>query len=265
METYPGEIMGITDLRKVQEQRQHSQLLATLGEMLTGIANEVNNPLGSILLYSELLMAGDVSPQTKEDLKVIHDEARRAARTISDLLNYHRQEQSEVQRLEINTVLDNLLRTRCPTNTACDITIAFNMYGRPLPVEGDLSQLNQVFTNLMSNAEEALIKTGGGTITITTRREGEWAQILFADDGPGIPREHLQRVFHPFFTTKQAVTGSGLGLSTCYNIITRHKGLIRAENDETGGATIIVELPLAGTCEKTPLHGETGITGSLVA
>jgi signal transduction histidine kinase len=265
METGPGETMGIADLRKAQEQRQHSQLLATLGEMLTGIANEVNNPLGSILLYSELLMAGDLSPQTKEDLKVIHDEARRAARTISDLLNYHRQEEPEVERLEINSVLDDLFRMRCHVDRARNITITLNPYDRPLPVEGNLSQLNQVFLNLMANAEEALIQTGGGSITIITWREGEWVQILFADDGPGIPRQHLQRVFHPFFTTKRAATGSGLGLSTCYNIITRHKGLIRAENNEAGGATIIVELPLAYTCEKTPLPAETGITGSLVA
>jgi signal transduction histidine kinase len=256
--------MGIVDLKKVQEQRQHSQLLATLEEMLTGIANEVNNPLGSILLYSELLMAGDISPQTKEDLKVIHDEARRAARAMSDLLNCHRQEQPEVQQLEMNRILDDLLRTRCRADTVCGITITFNPYDRLLPVEGDLSQLNQVFMNLMANAEEAVIQTGGGSITITTRREGEWVQVLFADDGPGIPQQQLQRVFHPFFTTKRAATGSGLGLSTCYNIITRHKGLIRAENNEAGGATIIVELPLAYTCEKAPLPAETGTTGSMV-
>lgn len=257
--------MGIADLRKVQEQRQHSQLLATLGEMLTGIANEVNNPLGSILLYSELLMAGDLSPQTKEDLKVIHDEARRAARTMSDLLNYYRQEQPTVQRLDINCVLDDLFRTRCRADRARHINITLNLHDRPLTVEGDLSQLNQVFMHLMANAEEALTKTGGGSITVTTRREGGWVQVLFTDDGPGIPRPHMQRIFHPFFTTKQAVSGSGLGLSTCYNVITRHKGLIRAKNNETGGTTIIVELPLADTCEKTPSNRETEITGSLVA
>ena len=257
--------MAIADRRKVQEQRQHSQLLATLGEMLTGIANEVNNPLGSILLYSELLMAGDLSPQTKEDLKVIHDEAKRAAKTMSDLLIYHRQEQLEVQRLDVNRVLDDFLRTRYRADTACDITITFNLHNRPLPVEGDLAQLNQVFMNLMANAEEALTKAGGGSITVTTRREAGWVQILFADDGPGIPPEHLQRIFYPFFTTKQASISSGLGLSTCYHIITHHNGLIHARNNEAGGATIVVELPLADTCEKTPLHREAGITGSLVA
>ncbi|HEY40810.1 MAG TPA: HAMP domain-containing histidine kinase [Dehalococcoidia bacterium] len=257
--------MGIADQKKVQEQRQNSQLLATLGEMLTGIANEVNNPLGSILLYSELLMAGDLSPQTKEDLKVIHDEARRAARTMSDLLNYHRQEKSDIQQLEINRVLGDLFRTRRYKDGACDITVTLNLHDRPLLVEGDLSQLNRVFMNLMSNAEEALTKIGGGNITVTTRKAGEWVQISFTDDGPGIPQENLQRIFYPFFTTKQAVFGSGLGLSTCYSIITRYKGLIHARNNEEDGATIIVELPLTDTCEKTPSPREAGITGSLVA
>ena len=257
--------MGITDLRKVQEQLRHSQLLATLGEMLTGIANEVNNPLGSILLYSELLMTGEASPQTREDLKVIHDEARRAARTMTDLLNYYRQEKLDVCQLEINGILYDLFGARCHADRLCDITITFNLPDSTLPVEGNLSQLHQLFMNLMVNAEEALTKTGGGNITLTTRREGEWVQILFADDGPGIPPEYLQRIFYPFFTTKQAVAGTGLGLSTCYNIVTRHQGLIHAENNETGGATITVEFPLADTREKTPVHEDARRTDSLVA
>lgn len=257
--------MEITDLRKVEEQLRHSQLLATLGEMLTGIANEVNNPLGSILLYSELLMAGEVAPQTKEDLQVIHDEARRAAKTMTDLLNYYRQQKPEVRRLEINNLLDDLFSIRCHTDRAHDITITLNLQDNPLPVEGDLSQLNQLFTNIMVNAEEALAKTGGGNVTLTTRREGEWVQILFTDEGPGIPPEYLQRIFYPFFTTKQAVTGTGLGLSACYNIVTSHMGLIHAENNETGGAIITVEFPLADTREKTPVYEDAGRTGSLVA
>jgi signal transduction histidine kinase len=257
--------MGTTDLRKFQEQQRHSQLLATLGEMLTGIANEVNNPLGSILLYSELLMAGEASPQTREDLKVIHDEARRAARTMTDLLKYYRQGKLEVCSLEINGILHDLFGTRRQSDRVRNITITLNLHKGDLPVEGNLSQLNQLFLNLMVNAEEALTKTNGGSITLTTRREGEWVQILLTDDGPGIPPEYLQRIFYPFFTTKQASTGTGLGLSTCYNIVTRHKGLIYAKNNETGGATITVEFPLADIPDKTPVHEDARGTGSLVA
>ena len=254
--------MGITELRKSQEQQRHSQLLATLGEMLTGIANEVNNPLGSILLYSELLMAGEVTPQTREDLKVIHDEARRAARTMTDLLNYYQQKESEVRPLEINGILYDLFGTRHQSDRVRNITLTLNLHEGALPVEGNLSQLNQLFMNLMANAEEALAKTGGGSITLTTRKEGEWVQILLTDDGPGIPPEYLQRIFYPFFTTKQASTGTGLGLSTCYNIVTWHKGLIHAENNKTGGATVTVEFPLADIPDKIPVHEDTRDTGS---
>jgi two-component system NtrC family sensor kinase len=259
--------MGTRELRKAQEQLLHSQVLATLGEILTGIANEVNNPLGSILLYSELLMAGEVSPQTKDDLKIIHEEARRAARTMTDLLNYYRQEEPEVCRLEINCLLNDLFLTRFNADREHDININLDLWDSPLTIEGNLAQLNQLFTNLITNAEEAVTKTGGGHITIATRREGEWIRVLFIDDGPGIPPEYLKRIFHPFFTTKQATTGTGLSLSTCYNIVTSHKGLIYAENNETTGAVITVEFPLVDIdiYEKTKTHEGTRKTDLLVA
>ena len=253
------------DLRKVQEQLRRSQMLATLGEMLTGIANEVNNPLGSILLYSELLMAGEVSSQMKEDLKVIHEEAGRAARTMTDLLNYYRQEKPEVCQLEINSILNDLFLTRFNTDRVHGIKTNLNLRDSPLTIEGNLSQLNQLFTNLIVNAEEAVTKSGGGNITITTRREGEWAQVMFIDDGPGIPPKHLERIFYPFFTTKQAADGTGLGLSTCCNIATTHKGLIHAENNKTGGAAITVEFPLADIYEKPKIYEDTRRTDLLVA
>ena len=257
--------MGTTDLRKFQEQQWHSQLLATLGEMLTGIANEVNNPLGSILLYSELLMAGEVSPQAREDLKVIHDEARRAARTVTDMLNYYREEKPEVRQLEINSILHDLVGTRRQSDKVRNVTLTLNLHKGMLSIEGNLSHLNHLFKNLIANAEEALAKTDGGNITLTTRKEREWVQILLTDDGPGIPPEYIQRIFYPFFTTKQASTGTGLGLSTCYNIVTRHKGLIHAKNNKTGGATITVEFPLADIPDRTPVHEDARGNGSLVA
>jgi signal transduction histidine kinase len=265
MEKGPERTTRIADLRKAKEQLRHSQLLATLGEMLTGIANEVNNPLGSILLYSELLMAGEASPQTKEDLKVIHDEARRAARAMTDLLNYYREDEPELSRLEINSLLNDLFHTHSHTDSVPDINITLNLQESPLLVKGNLVQLNQLFTYLIINAEEVLTKTGGGNITVTTRREGAWLQVLIADNGPGIPPECLERIFYPFFTTRQAASGTGLGLSTCYKIVTSHKGLIHAENNEAGGATFTVELPLADSQEEIPAHEDCKIRGTLVA
>ena len=247
-----GELTGIieslkdtSELRKTQEQLQHSQLLASLGEMTAGIAHEVNNPLGSVLLYSELLMTGDVPPQTRTDLKVIHDEAKRAARIMTDLLTYSRKVKYQVRRLDLHRILSKLLDMRRYTERVHNIAVSTDFAEGPLWVRGDSSQLKQLFMNLMLNAEEAVKESGSGYIKVTTLRDNEWVRIFVSDNGIGIPPENLRQIFYPFFTTRDVGEGTGLGLSTCYGIVTNHNGLIRAENNETGGATFIVELPLA--------------------
>ncbi len=237
----------VTELRKTQEQLQHSQLLASLGEMTAGIAHEVNNPLGSVLLYSELLMAEDTPKPIKKDLKVIHDEAKRAARIMTDLLTYSRRMGSQGRRMDLHKVLKKVIEIRRYAETVRNISVNTDLWDGPLYVTGNSSQLVQLLMNLMLNAEEALEESNGGNILITTRIDGDWARISVADNGPGIPQENLQQIFYPFFTTKPVGKGTGLGLSTCYGIATAHKGLIRAENNEMGGATFVVELPLAKT------------------
>jgi PAS domain S-box-containing protein len=235
----------VTELRKTQEQLQHSQLLASLGEMTAGIAHEVNNPLGSILLYSELLMVGDVPKPLKRDLKVIHDEAKRAARIMTDLLTYSRRVGSQGRRLDLHKVIKKVVEMRRYTQMVRNIDVTVDLYDEPLRVSGNSSQLTQLLMNLILNAEEALTESNGGNISITTRLDDDWARISVADNGPGIPKENLQQIFYPFFTTKPTGKGTGLGLSTCYGIVTAHKGLIHAETNEMGGATFVVELPLA--------------------
>jgi signal transduction histidine kinase len=138
-----------------------------------------------------------------------------------------------------------------------NIITSSNLQGGPLYVKGDLSQLTQVFMNLILNAEEALRECNGGNILITTQIDWEWAKVSIADDGTGIPEENLNQVFHPFFTTKKVGEGTGLGLSTCYGVITAHDGLIYAENNEMNGATFTVELPLAKTRRQGSLGRET--------
>ena len=255
----------VTELRRVQEQLRHSQLLASLGEMTAGIAHEVNNPLGSVLLYSELLVAADVPRRVKKDLKIIHDEAKRAARIMTDLLTYSRKVNGEGHRLDLHKVIRTVLDMRRYAEMVQNITVTADMVEGPLHVKGNSSQLTQLFMNLMLNAEEALKQAGGGDIIVTTRADGEWAKISVADNGPGIPPENLQQIFYPFFTTKQVGEGTGLGLSTCYGIVTSHQGLIRAENNEMGGATFTVELPLAKTGKRkkaAPVASRGGVSGS---
>jgi PAS domain S-box-containing protein len=237
----------VTELRKTQEQLQHSRLLASLGEMTAGIAHEVNNPLGCILLYSELLASSEVPSQMKKDLKIIHDEAKRATKIMTDLLTYGRRTKSQMRRLNLYNPLKKVMEMRRYEQKVQNITVSTNLVKNPLYVNGDSSQLMQVFMNLMLNAEETLRTTNGGNIIITTETHDEWARVHIADDGPGIPQKDLNQVFYPFFTTKEIGEGTGLGLSTCYGIITGHDGLIRAENNDMGGATFTIELPLSRT------------------
>jgi signal transduction histidine kinase len=244
-----------TALRKTRELLQHSQLLASLGEMTASIAHEVNNPLGSILLYSELMIAADSPPEIKRDLKVIHEEAKRATKVMTDLLTYSHREKSTMCRLDLNRILLKMLDMRQYTERIRNITATTSFQDHTLNVRGDASQVMQLFMNLLLNAEESLSESGGGNIIVSTCTEGEWARVSISDNGTGIPPENLSHMFYPFFTTKRMTNSTGLKLSTCYSIVTDHNGLIHAENNSIGGATFTVELPLAGTRRKVRASG----------
>ena len=247
-----GEILGmvanfrdITEMKTVQKQLQQASLLASLGEMTAGIAHEVNNPLSSILLYSELLMAGDIHPKMRKDLKLIHDEAERAARTMSELLNYARGIDTSVRRVNINNLVKKVLEVRSYQHGVKNIRVIRRLSSAPLYALGDANQLTQVIMNIVMNAEDALGEKRGGDIIITTESGSKWGRLIISDTGKGISEESLQKIFFPFFTTKKHTQRSGLGLSVCYGIITRHHGFIRAESNQDGGATFIVELPVS--------------------
>ena len=231
--------------KQAEEQLQHSQLLSSLGKMTAGIAHEVNNPLGSILLYTELLMSGDLPQQIKKDLRVIHDESKRAVKIITALLTYSRKMKPEMRRFNLNELLKKVLAIRQYEEKVQNITVSTNLQRGPVYLEGDSSQLMQVFINILLNAEEAITEHEGGQIIITTQVKETRVKVSIADNGTGIPQDILKKVFLPFFTTKRIGEGTGLGLSTCYGIITTHKGMIYAENNEMGGATFSVELPLS--------------------
>lgn len=233
-----------TELRKTQEQLEHSHLLASLGEMTAGIAHEVNNPLGSILLYSELLMATDAPSKLKKDLKIIHDEAKRATKIMTDLLIYGRRTQPKVRRVNLNSLIKKVLAMRRYQHKVQNVTVSTDLGDVPLYVRGDSSQLLQVFMNIILNAEDALREHKGGQIIINAKSSNKWNIISISDNGPGIPPELINQIFYPFFTTKPVGEGTGLGLSICYGIVTAHNGLIRAESNKMGGATFVIELPV---------------------
>ncbi len=240
-----GFARDITERRRMEEQLQRSQLLASLGEMTAGIAHEVNNPLAAILLYAELVNRAGLPKQVKKDLKVIQSEARRASEIMKDLLTYSRKAEPVTRRVDVHRILRKVLDMRRYQEQVRNIDVATQFGDGPLRVHGNTSQLTQLFMNLIVNAEEAVEQSEEKKITVTTAVHGEWARISVTDSGAGIPKKHLSQVFIPFFSTKTLGRGTGLGLSTCYGIATAHKGTIHAENNQGTGATFVVELPRA--------------------
>ncbi len=236
----------ITERMRMEEQLRRSELLASLGETTAGIAHEVSNPLAAILLYSELVGSAGLPSEARKDLKVIRGEAKRAAGIMRELLAYARKAGPSARRLDVNRTIRKVLKMRRYQEHVRNIEVTTNLASEPLSVRGDAGQLAQVFMNLVVNAEDALGEASAKRIIVTSEISGEWARISITDNGTGIPEEHLAQVFFPFVSTKPAGKGTGLGLSTCYGIVTAHKGRVHAENNAMGGATFVVELPLAG-------------------
>jgi signal transduction histidine kinase len=240
---------------RTQEQLRHSQLLASLGEMTAGIAHEISNPLSSILLHCDLMLSEEMPSGQSRDLRVVRDEAKRASKIMRSLLTYSHQSSPRLRRLDLHKVLNKVMNMRLYTGSARSITAYKDLVSGPLHIRGDSSQLTQVFVNLLLNAEDAIRESGranGGNITVASRIHGKWAEVSVADDGTGVSEEKLSQVFNPFFTTKAVGKGTGLGLSTCQAIVTDHNGLIRVENNDMGGATFTVELPLGAVKRSRP-------------
>ncbi|HEY82463.1 MAG TPA: PAS domain S-box protein [Dehalococcoidia bacterium] len=237
-------IRDITERKKMQEQLILTDRLASLGELVSGIAHELNNPLTSIIGFAELMLSRDVPQDMREDIMVIHREAKRTAKVVRSLLTFARRHETESHLVNINKEIQTVLELRAYEQKVNRIRVN-TRFAPDLPeVMADSFQLQQVFLNIIINAEYFMIEAhGGGTLTITTERVGDIIRASFADDGPGIPKENLGRLFDPFFTTKEVGKGTGLGLSICHGIIAEHGGRLYAESEPGKGATFTVELP----------------------
>ncbi len=237
----------ITGRKKMEEQLLVTDRLVSIGEMASGIAHEMNNPLTGVIGLSDLLLArGDVPDDIKEDLKMINKEAHRTARIVKNLLTFARKHPEEKKPVELNSVIGMVLELRAYEQRVQNIQIITRFAPDLPPVMANTFQLMQVFVNLVINAEYFMLEShGGGTLTITTGQSGNFVRASFADDGPGIPPEILGKIFNPFFTVKEVGKGTGLGLSLCHGVITEHGGRIWAESEAGKGATFIIELPVS--------------------
>ena len=238
-----------TETRRLQEHLIQSEKLSAIGQLIAGVAHELNNPLASVLGFADYLVeSGDVPPHLAEPLRVIQQEAQRAAVIVKNLLTFARRQERDRRHLAIGAVLERtiaLLR-----NQLLGLHVEIELIVDPdLPeVDGNFNQLQQVFLNLANNAAQAIasvVRPGGGGVIVHARRRLDGIAVDVTDDGPGIPEALHQRVFEPFFTTKPEGEGTGLGLSICMGIVKEHGGRITLRSAPGQGATFTVELPAA--------------------
>jgi PAS domain S-box-containing protein len=247
-----GEVTGsvivardVTKQKRMEEQLIVTDRLASIGELSSGIAHELNNPLTSVIGFSQLLMEGDIPANIKNDLTIINSEAQRAAVIVKNLLIFARKHAPVTQLSQINIVIEDVLRLRTYEQKVNNIEIEKHLASNLPEIMMDPFQIQQVFLNIIVNAEFAMLEAHQkGKLVITTERADGVIKITFTDDGPGITEPNLKSIFDPFFTTKEVGKGTGLGLSICHGIVTEHGGKIYARSAKGQGATFVVELPL---------------------
>ncbi len=244
----------LTARRVFQSKLLQTEKLAALGQMVTGVAHELSNPLTSILGYAQrLLLRGDAAGRTEEARK-IYQEAERASTILRQLLLNARETQPERRRVSLNQVVLQTVELQRLGLPAERIRLNLELDPVPPSVRGDAGQLQQVLMNLVGNARQAIEESGkGGSIWVRTKRTGEGRVLLeVSDDGPGIPEAIMARIFDPFFTTKPAGVGTGLGLAIVFGIVREHGGQLKASSPPGGGAVFTIELPGASQADSSP-------------
>ena len=236
--------LDVTERKALQEKLISQDRLASIGELVSGVAHELNNPLTSVIGFSELLLSQQLPGPVKEDLKIVNDEAKRASLIVKNLLTFARRQPQEKRALNIKEPMETVLHLRAHEQSVNNITVT-TRFEDDLPlVMANASQLQQVFFNIIVNAEQSMTEAHQkGNLTISIEKAGEFVRVSVHDDGPGIPPENMSHLFTPFFTTKGVGKGTGLGLSICHGIVTEHGGKIWAESQNGSGATFFIDLP----------------------
>ena len=235
--------LAYENLRRTQEQLLHSEKLAAVGQLISGVAHELNNPLTAILGYSQLLTSsGQMGQRGIEYADKLYKQAQRTHRIVQNLLSFARQHKPERVPVQINQTLEETLALRDYDLRMHNVRIHLDLAENFPVTSADPHQLQQVFLNMMNNAVDAILEhSTEGDIWVRTALNGDRLCIEITDSGPGV--KDASRVFDPFYTTKPVGKGTGLGLSICYGIITEHGGTIRVRNIPSRGASFTVELP----------------------
>ncbi len=235
--------------RELYQQLLQAEKMASLGQTVSGVAHELNNPLATILSWAERLADSTSEPTARRGLGVILGEAERAARIVRNLLTFARKRPSTRAMIDLNHVVKETLALRSYEQSVSGIRLITAFGTRLPPIFADAHQIQQVLLNLLINAEQAVLGAHGhGTIAVKTSYDAEQNLVALevTDDGPGLPSEIKGRIFDPFFTTKEVGKGTGLGLTVAYAIVQEHGGRIRVDSSVGRGASFVVELPVRG-------------------
>jgi PAS domain S-box-containing protein len=239
-------LSDITDSEVLRNKLVHAEKMAAVGQLVSGVAHEVNNPLTAILGFADLLMENpDLPEAARKDLRVILQEAQRTKQIVQNLLSFARQMPPQRNAVQLNAILRRTVQLRSYDFTSHGVEVIEHLDEGLPDVMGDAHQLQQVFLNILNNAYDAVHEVRRpARIEIMSTKSGESVEVSFRDNGDGITQP--DKIFDPFFTTKEVGKGTGLGLSICYGIVKEHGGEILCHNNLGGqGATFIVRLPAA--------------------
>ncbi len=251
-----------TRLRAAQEQLMQAEKMSAIGQLISGVTHELNNPLSGVMGFAQLMLAGEVNPKARKNLERIYSEAVRCQKIVQNLLTFSRRHQPEKTSRSLNDAVNSVLELRAYQLQVDDVEVVRRYDPNLPPTMLDFHQMQQVILNVVNNAHHAMLQAGGRPrrLTVVTERAGDRVRARFIDTGTGIPRERLEKIFDPFFTTKEPGKGTGLGLSVSRAIIRDHQGQMSADSLLGEGTTITIDLPLVdGTVapeakdeEKTP-------------
>jgi signal transduction histidine kinase/CheY-like chemotaxis protein len=234
--------------RDLYQQLLQAEKMAALGQTISGVAHELNNPLATILSWAERLAERNLDETSRRGVEVILGESERAARIVRNLLTFARKRQSTRSMIDLNQVVRETLALRAYEQRLTNIDVVTALASGLPPVFADPHQIQQVLLNLVINAEQAMLTANGrGSLVLRTWHDVAHNAVVLqvSDDGPGVPTEVRSKIFDPFFTTKEVGKGTGLGLTVAYAIVQEHGGSIRVESPPSGGASFTVQFPVS--------------------
>lgn len=246
------------ELKNTQDQLQNAEKLASIGQLAAGVAHEINNPLGTIMLYSSMLRrdieAKKCTEQNVDDLRMIIDEANRCKNIVANLLNFARHGKLKISLISPLEIVDSIVKSVKIKPDCKDINFNLNEKIGDLKIEGDKDQVKQVLLNLINNACEAMDDVKMRNVTINLEEKDDYFVADIIDTGCGIPEDNMKKLFTPFFTTKKMGKGTGLGLAISYGIIKMHRGDIKVKSTVGAGTIFTIKLPVKLSHQKTILN-----------